>query len=194
MFIHMSHVCLVNQSCPTTCDPMDCSPPGSSVHGDSPNKNTGVGCHAVLQGIFPTQGSNPDLPHCRRFLYHLSHQGKKRKKESEVTQSCLTLCNPMNCSLTGFSIHGIFQARVLEWVAISFSRGSSRPRDWTQVSHIVGRCFTIWATREALVIMYIILLLYVCLYISYVCIFTYISVYGCLSVYVCMYLCNYLST
>ena len=54
---------------------MDCSPPGSSIHGDSPGNNTGVGCHALLQGIFPTQGSNPGLPHCRRILYHLSHQG-----------------------------------------------------------------------------------------------------------------------
>ena len=53
---------------------MDCSPPGSSVHVDSPGKNTGVGCHALLQGIFPTQGSNPGLPHCRQILYHLSHQ------------------------------------------------------------------------------------------------------------------------
>ena len=68
---------------------------------------------------------------------------------SEVAQSCLTLCNPINCSLPGSSIHGIFQARVLEWVAISFSRGSSQPRDWTQVSHIACRRFTIWATREA---------------------------------------------
>ena len=51
--------------CPSLCDPMDCSPPGSSVHGDSPSKNTGVGCHALLQGIFPTQGSNPGVPHCR---------------------------------------------------------------------------------------------------------------------------------
>jgi len=49
--------------------------------------------------------------------------------ESEVAQSCLTLCNPVNCSLPGSSVHGILQARVLEWVAISFSRGSSRPRD-----------------------------------------------------------------
>ena len=57
------------------CDPMDCSPPGSSVHGDSPGKNTGVGCHALLKGIFPTQGLNPGLPHCRQFLYHLNHQG-----------------------------------------------------------------------------------------------------------------------
>ena len=47
--------------CPTLCDPMDGSPPGSSVHGDSPGKNTGVGCHALLQGIFPTQGSNLSL-------------------------------------------------------------------------------------------------------------------------------------
>ena len=72
----------------------------------------------------------------------------ERKKESEVTQLCLTLCDPMDCSLPGSSIHGIFQARVLEWVAISFPRGSSRPRDQTQVSCVVGRCFTIWATRE----------------------------------------------
>ena len=59
-----------------------------------------------------------------------------RKKESEVIQ-----CNPMDYSLPGFSVHGIFQARVLEWVAISFSRGSAWPRDWTLVSRIVDRCF-----------------------------------------------------
>ena len=70
-------------------------------------------------------------------------------KESEVAQSCPTLCDPIDCSLPGFSVHGIFQARILEWVAVSFSRGSSQPRDWTQVSRIAGRCFTIWATREA---------------------------------------------
>ena len=64
---------------------------------------------------------------------------------SLVTQSCLTLCDLMDCRLPGFSIHGIFQVRVLEWVAISFSRGSSQPRDRTWVSHIVGRCFTVWA-------------------------------------------------
>jgi len=56
-------------------DPMDCSPPGSSVHGDSPGKNTGVGWNFFLQGIFPTQGSNPGVPHCRQTLYPLSHQG-----------------------------------------------------------------------------------------------------------------------
>ena len=54
---------------------MDCSAPGSSVHGHFPGKNTGVGCPALLQGIFPTQGSNPGLAHCGQILYHLSHQG-----------------------------------------------------------------------------------------------------------------------
>ena len=65
---------LVVHSCPTLCDPMDYSPPGSSVHGNSPGKNTVLGCHFLLQGIFPIQGSNLVL-HCRQILYHLSHQG-----------------------------------------------------------------------------------------------------------------------
>ena len=69
-------------------------------------------------------------------------------KWSEVAQSCPTLCDPMDCSLPGSSVHGIFQAIVLEWIAISFSKGSSQPRDRTRVSHIVERRFTIWATRE----------------------------------------------
>ena len=83
---------------------------------DSPGKNTGVGCHFLLQCM-------------------------KVKSESEVAQSCLTFSDPMDCSPPGSSIHGIFQARVLEWVAISFSRGSSWPRDQTQVLHIAGRLF-----------------------------------------------------
>ena len=70
-----------------------------------------------------------------RFLI-TGPQGK-----SEVAQSCLTLCDPRDCSLPGSSVHGIFQARVLEWVAISFSRGSSQPRDWALASHIAGKCF-----------------------------------------------------
>ena len=61
------------------CNPMDCSPPGSSVHKDSPDKNIGVGCHAFLQGIFPTQGSNLGLLYCRQILYCLSHQGSPSK-------------------------------------------------------------------------------------------------------------------
>ena len=95
--------------------PVDCSPVGSSVQGDYPDKNTRVGCHAHLQGIFPTQISNPDLPHCRWVLYHLSHQGSPR---------------------------------ILERVAYPFSRGTSRPRNWTRDSCIAGRFFTSWATRE----------------------------------------------
>ena len=63
------------QSCLTLCDPMDCSLPGCSVHGDSPGKNTRVGCRALLQGIFPTHGLNPSLLYCRQILYYLSHQG-----------------------------------------------------------------------------------------------------------------------
>ena len=69
-------MCLATQLCPTLCDPMDCSPPGSSVHRDSPGKNTGAGCHTLLQEIFPPQGSNPGLPQRRWILYSLSHQAR----------------------------------------------------------------------------------------------------------------------
>ena len=65
-------LCLDRQSCPTLFDPTDCSLPGSSVHGGSPGKNTGVGCHALLQEIFPTWGSNPGSLHCRKILYHMT--------------------------------------------------------------------------------------------------------------------------
>ena len=58
-------------------------------------------------------------------------------------------CDPMDCSLPGSSVHEILQTRIQEWVAIPFSRRSSQPRDWTQVSHIVGKFFTVWATMEA---------------------------------------------
>ena len=67
---------------------------------DSPGKNTGVGCHCLLQHM-------------------------KVKSENEVIQSCLTLCDPMDCSLSGSSVHGIFQARVLEWVATAFSSNAA---------------------------------------------------------------------
>ena len=81
--IHIHSICCikrseVSQSCLTLCNPTDCSPPSSSVHGDSPGKNTGVGCHALHQDIFPTQRSNPGLPHYRQILYHLSHQGSPK--------------------------------------------------------------------------------------------------------------------
>ena len=76
-----------------------------------------------------------------RFIPHMA---------SEISQLCPTLCDFLDCSLPGSSVHGIFQARILKWVAIAFSRGSSRPRYRTQVSHIVGRCFTVWVTREVI--------------------------------------------
>ena len=84
------------QSCPALCDPIDSSPPGSPRPWDSPGKNTGVGCHFLLQCM-------------------------KVKSENEVTQLCLTLSDPMDCSPPVSSVHGIFQARVLEWGAIAFS-------------------------------------------------------------------------
>ena len=68
-------VYLVTQSCLTLCNPMDCSLSGSSVNGDSPSRNTGVCCHALLQGIFTIQGINLGIPHSRQIGYHLSHQG-----------------------------------------------------------------------------------------------------------------------
>ena len=88
------------QSCPILCNPMDCSLPGSCPWG-SPGKNTGVGCHALLQRIFPVQGLNPDLLHCRKILYCLSHQG-----------SCATLGKKraQTCSLTGH-LQGWFPAK-----------------------------------------------------------------------------------
>ena len=74
------------------------------------------------------------------FVFRLlDFPGGSEKKESKVAQSCLTLCDPMDYSLASSLIHGIFQARILKWVAISFSRGSSWPRDWTWVPHTAGR-------------------------------------------------------
>ena len=78
-------LCSVSRLCPTLCNPMDCSPPGSSVHGDSPGKNTGVGCHPFLQGIFPTQESNRSLLHRRQILNCPSHQerpSRERERDS----------------------------------------------------------------------------------------------------------------
>ena len=79
----------------------------------------GTECSSARMGSF--EGGH-------HYLHYLHHS-----LESEVAYLCLTLCNPMDCSLPGSSVHGIFQARVLEWVAISFSRGPSRSRDWTQL-------------------------------------------------------------
>ena len=110
-----------------------------------PRKSTRVGCHFLLEGIFPTQGSNQGLQRGRQMLDCLSHQGSPML----VAQLCPTLCDAMDCSLPGSSVHGLLQARILEWVAISFSRGSSQPRDQTKGSRVAGRFFMIWATGEA---------------------------------------------
>ena len=98
-----------------------------------------------------------ELRRLSAFTFSIQHCSRgmciyvcKYESESEVAKSCPTLCDPMDCSSPGSFIYGIFQARVLEWVAISFSRGSSQPR----LSHIIGRCFT-WASREVCVCIYI---------------------------------------
>ena len=89
LVIYLIRVCAqLLQLYPTLCDLMDCSPPGSSVHGDSPGKNTGVGCHALLQGIFLTQGLNPHLLHCRQILYHWA------TKEAPLIYSSLYMLIP----------------------------------------------------------------------------------------------------
>ena len=122
----------VAQLCPTLSDPMDCSLPGSSVHG-------------IFQARVLEWGA---IAFSSKHLYPSPIHDNVLKKSSEVVQSCSTLCDPMDCSLPGSSVHGIFQARVLEWVAVSFSRWSFQPMDRTRVSIIAGRCFTIWATTE----------------------------------------------
>ena len=96
---------------------------------------------------FPRTESGASSPAAGRWECWLMDY-REAKKESEVAQSCPTLRNPTDCSPQGSSVHGIFQARILEWVSISF-RGSSWPRDRTQVSHVAGRHFINWATREA---------------------------------------------
>ena len=160
----------VTQSCPTLCDPMDC--PWNSL-----GQNTRESGLSLLQGIFPTQGSNPGLLHCRWFswiIYQLSHQ----ESPIEVAQSCPTLQShglyspwnspDQNIGVGSLSLlQGIFPTqglnpglqlcrqilyqlsykgspRILEWVVYPFSRGSSWPRNWTQVSCTAGRFFTIW--------------------------------------------------
>ena len=82
-------LCLVPQSCLTLCDPMGCSPPGSSVHRDSPGKNIGVSCHLLFQGIFPTQESNQGLLHCRHVLYQLSYHDLQQPSVKKCVLDCL---------------------------------------------------------------------------------------------------------
>ena len=88
---------LVAQSCLTLHNPMDCSSLGSSVHGILPGKDTGVGCHSLLQGIFPTQGSNLSLLYCRQMLYHLSHQGSPNDSSFGRDQNVLESASVDDC-------------------------------------------------------------------------------------------------
>ena len=145
LFLHSEEMkTLVVQSCPTLCSPMDCSPPGSSVHGIS-QARVWSALLCLLQGVFPTQGSNLHLlsllhwqagslplgPMCVCVCVCVSAQF------SSVAQLCPTLCDPMD-----YTLHGILHARILEWITFHFFRGSSQPRDQTQVSRTAGRFFT----------------------------------------------------
>ena len=117
---------------------------GDSLPAEPPGKpkNTGVGSLSLLQQIFLTQESNWGLLYCRQILYQLAlREAPKWKSLSHVR----LFATPW----TIHPIHGILQAWILAWVAVSFSRRSSQPRDQTQVSSIAGAFLTSWATREA---------------------------------------------
>ena len=158
------YMCLVTQSCPTLCRLMGCSLPDSSFHGISQARILEwVAISNWVGGNLPHPGIELDLLHLlhwqagslslvppEKTLLRLQHSlnwtidSTWVSKWVKVTQTCPTLCDPMD-----YTLRGILQARILEWVAFPFSRGSSQPRSWTQVSHIAGGFFTSWATREA---------------------------------------------
>ena len=134
---------------------------------NSPGQNTGVGSLSLLQGIFPTWGSYPCLPHCRWILYQLSHKGSPRILEwvvypfssgsswprNQTGVSCVAGRFFTNWALSeAWKWKSLFaiQARILEWVAFPSPGASSQPRGRTQVSHVAGGFLTSWATREAL--------------------------------------------
>ena len=118
----MYAACLVTQSCLTRCDPMDCSLPGSSVHGDSPGKNTGVDCHALLQGIFPTQGSNPCLLCLLHWQVGSLPLGKPKARTSGLR---FHLCEPQTNYSTslclGFLIYKIRKNTHTIWLLKRFN-------------------------------------------------------------------------
>ena len=114
------------KSSPTLCDPMDCSLQGSSHF---PGKNTGVGCHFLLQEIFPSQGLNPGLPHCRQMLYHLSHQGSQSfyypakilvfQKEQTLLRKRIKLFNIMACLDFNIFLSGCLNCRLIRMLLSS---------------------------------------------------------------------------
>ena len=107
--------------------------------GDLPDPGIKPGSPALRGDALPSE--LPSLCSFKNFPLKIF-----MKKSGSVSCSCLTLCWPHNCSPPGFSVLGILQARILEWVAIPFCRRSSQPSAQTQVSCIAGRCFTMWAT------------------------------------------------
>ena len=118
------------KSCPTLLQPRELQPMRLLCPWDFLGKNFGVGCNFLFQGVIPTQGSNPCFLYWQADFLPPSHLGAHTvlmKVKVSITQSCPTLCNPMDCSPPGSSLHGIPQTRILEWVAIHFSRGSSGP-------------------------------------------------------------------
>ena len=122
--------CSVTKLCLNLCDPMDHRTPGFSVlHYLLEFAQTHV--HRVGDIIQPSRPLSSPSPPVFNFSQH----------RCSVTQSCSTLCNPVDCSKLGSSVHGILQARILELVTMPFSRGSSQPRDWTDVSYVscIGR-------------------------------------------------------
>ena len=146
------------QSCPTLCNPIDGSPPGFPILGIFQARTQEWVAISLQVYLFVYTGEillkGREVYMYSQFIVLICNSANnfssyhelliaKSESESEVAQSSPTLCDPMDCSLPGFSIHGILQARILEWVTISFSRGSSRPGDRTWVSHIVGRRFNL---------------------------------------------------
>ena len=140
---------LVTQLGPTFSDTVNCSPSGSSVHGVFQTRR--LEWLTICFSLGSSQTRDQTWVSCIAVRFFTNWATGKVlwciiKYVSKVAQSCLTLCDPMDFSVPGSSVHGILQTRILEWVAISFSRGSSWPRDWIRVSSIADRRSTIWAT------------------------------------------------
>ena len=148
--------------CPSTLFPPDSPAQGIALSFTQFPKPAALNAFKVLFPSVPMWHQNTDEPPANHLLIPITFLSPQlsqsfhnprtpnsmKESESEVAKSYPTLCDPMDCSLPGSTVYGIFQARILEWVAISFSRRSSQTRDWSWVSHIVGRRYTVWATRE----------------------------------------------
>ena len=141
--------CSVTQLCPTLCNPMDCSLPGSSVYG--------VFLERILEWVAISSSNNSWY-----ILPNFSPEHTVTDLVVLVVQSYQTLCDPMNYSPPGSSVHGISVASILEWAASSSSKGSSRPRDWTHISCIGSGFFTIEPQCDLFIFNLLILCLMTC--------------------------------